>query len=482
MTKSNEILSLVSSHDSPSTGSAPPDDWIFRVIDLSKRFEIYLHDRNRVYEFFGNRSHHHDHWALRNLNFSISKGECFGIIGSNGAGKSTLLKMMSGITAPTQGSIQLRGDCSTLLDLGLGFHQSFSGRENIRLNCKLLGMNDPHIEEVLPKIIAFAELGDFIDYPIRTYSAGMHLRLGFSIAAHAPSDILLIDEVLTVGDQRFQRKCVKKIEEFLANKKTIILVSHDLHSIRSLCDRVLWLEKGRVHEIGPAKEIVDRYVNIDRSSTQTEKISGPTLGAIHRPPQLFPEKIDCTFNDPDLQEKILEHCRLPNARELFKPMETEAVDVVEGDRAIIQGTGEVQILRVQILDQEAHPRERFHTGDDLIVAVTFRTTEPVPRPIFGVALFRSDELYIHGPNTRFDGVLDRDFHGVYTFFIRWKEIPILTGQYRLSIAIFDQHHIKPHIWHNQMYDIDIIAPISDHGLISLEHDWGLITHFEDKEE
>ena len=114
--------------------------------------------------------------------------------------------------------------------------------------------------------------------------------------------------------------------------------------------------------------------------------------------------------------------------------------------------------------------------------MTFRTTEPVPRPIFGVALFRSDGLYIHGPNTRFDGVLDRDFHGVYTFFIRWKELPLLTGEYRLSIAIFDQHHIKPHIWHNQMYDIEIIAPIDDHGLISLEHDWGLLTHYEDDEQ
>ena len=161
MGNSNEILTLVSDQSSPNTGSSIPENWIIRVIDLSKRFEIYLHDRNRVYEFFGNRSHHHDHWALRNLNFSIKKGECFGIIGSNGAGKSTLLKLMSGISAPTQGSIRLRGNCSTLLDLGLGFHQSFSGRENIKLNCKLLGLNEPEIEALLPQIISFAELGDF---------------------------------------------------------------------------------------------------------------------------------------------------------------------------------------------------------------------------------------------------------------------------------------------------------------------------------
>lgn len=481
MGNSNENLILVSNQVSPESGSSPPENWIVRVMELSKQFEIYIHDRNRVYEFFGNRSHHYDHWALRNLNFSIQKGECFGIIGSNGAGKSTLLKLMSGISTPTQGSIQIRGNCSTLLDLGLGFHQSFSGRENIRLNCKLLGMDDPEIEALLPEIISFAELGDFIDYPIRTYSAGMHLRLGFSIAAHAPSDILLVDEVLTVGDQRFQRKCVKKIEAFLEQQKTIILVSHDLHSIRSLCDRVLWLEKGRIHELGPAREIVDRYLQLDRS-TAPQNIAGPFLGATHAPPKQFQTTIESTFNEPELQEKIVETCHLPNPEQYFKPEETKPVDIVEGEQAIAQGTGEVRILRVQILDQEAHPRGRFQTGDDLIIAVSFRTTEPVPRPIFGVALFRADGLYIHGPNTRFDDVLDRDFHGVYTFFIRWKALPLLTGEYRLSIAIFDQHHLKPHIWHNQMYDIEIIAPIDDHGLVTMKHDWGLITHYEDDEQ
>ena len=221
------------SERSPVSSEVPTDeaehDWVVTADKVSKRFDIYLNDRSRIYEFFGRRVHHDEHWALRDVSFKVHRGRSFGIIGPNGAGKSTLLKMIGGITRPTSGEVRVRATLSTLLDLGLGFHQTFSGRENIRLNCALLGMTPEETEERIPKIISFAELGEFIDYPVRTYSAGMNLRLGFSIAAHTDSDVFLIDEVLAVGDQYFQRRCIDKIEEFLANGKTIILVSHDLH-------------------------------------------------------------------------------------------------------------------------------------------------------------------------------------------------------------------------------------------------------------
>jgi ABC-type polysaccharide/polyol phosphate transport system ATPase subunit len=220
--------------------------WVVSARDVGKRFDIYTNDRGRLYEFFGRRSHHDEHWALQNVTFEVKRGRSFGIIGPNGAGKSTLLKLMGGITRPTVGEIRVRAKLSTLLDLGLGFHQNFSGRENIRLNCALLGMSPQETNDRIPAIIAFAELGEFIDYPVRTYSAGMNLRLGFSIAAHTDADVFLIDEVLAVGDQYFQRRCIDKIEEFLAAGKTIILVSHDLHAVRSLCDEVMWIEDGRV--------------------------------------------------------------------------------------------------------------------------------------------------------------------------------------------------------------------------------------------
>ena len=465
----------------PRGGDAPPDaDDVIVCRDLGKRFDIYLNDRSRLFEFFGNRRHHTEHWALQGVSFDVPRGRSFGVVGPNGAGKSTLLKLIGGITQPTEGELEVRASMSSLLDLGLGFHEHFTGRENIRLNCTLMGMEPAQIDERIPDILAFAELADFIDYPVRTYSAGMNLRLGFSIAVHTDSDILLVDEVLAVGDQYFQRRCIKKIEEFLENGRTILLVSHDLHAVRNLCDEVLWLEKGRVRGQGPARDIVARYMDIER-----ERASGgrgravrPFPSAAAARPTPAP-RFEATVDDPQLKQAVLEACQLPDADAIWTASaETAPVDVVDGDVPVMQGTGEVQILNVAVLDANGRPRARFRTGEDLVVTVTFRTSEPVPDPIFGVAIFRNDGVYVHGPNTRYDKVLGGTYHGLYTFFIQWRRLPLLAGKYRLSVAVFDKNHLKPHIWHNQLYDFEVAQEVEDHGLVLLDHAWGLITHKE----
>jgi len=466
--KSQSHLRLI---DSPSEyGTSDSNDWIIRVENLGKRFEIYKSDRNRLMEFFGNRSHHEEHWSLRDIGFTVQKGECFGIIGPNGAGKSTLLKILSGITAPTEGKIELKANLSTLLDLGVGFHPSFTGRENIKLSCKLLGMSNEDISNAIPEILAFAELGDFIDFPVRTFSSGMQLRLGFSIAAHVPSDVMLIDEVLAVGDQRFQRKCITKMEQFLQAGKTIVLVSHDLHAIRSLCHRALWIDKGNIQMIGAATEVVDRYIQ------GTPANSGSITVQQHTTIPAEPSNLDyeSTKEDPQFELNMRQHFSHVQVR--GTPNHIEPIDVVEGDQAIMQGTGEVIIEKVQILDGDAHERQRFQSGEDLIVSVTFSTQIPLENPIFGVALFRSDDVYVHGPNSKFDNVFEGSYHGTYTFFIRWPQLPLLSGLYEVSIAIFDQHHLKPFIWHNRLYTFEITSQFEDHGIVKLEHDWGIITH------
>lgn len=469
--KVNHHLSVV---EDTEDGNNTVRDWAMRITDLSKRYNIYTHDRNRLREFFGNRKHHKEHWSIKNLSLDIFQGECLGVIGPNGAGKSTLLRILSGITAPTMGNIEIKGELSPLLDLGVGFHPSFTGRENIRLSCKLLGMNDEQITTATPQILQFAELGDFIDFPVRTYSSGMQLRLGFAIAAHVHNDILLIDEVLAVGDQRFQRKCVAKIESFLHENRTIILVSHDLHAVRSLCDRVLWIDHGEMQMLGPATEIVDRYIQGNQQYNRV--LNTPKLSQTPSHPSTQALRFQATTEDPHFQRLFMSQF---GERPIeFTPGECNPVDVVEGDEAIMQGTGEIDILSVDILDGEAHPRQRFQTGEDLVFGVHFRTNVPVINPIFGVALFRTDGVYIHGPNSKFDKVLDGRFHGVYTFYIRWSNIPILTGVYEASVAIFDQHHIKPHIWHNRLYRFEVAAPFDDHGIVFMEHDWGLLTHYE----
>ena len=470
----------------PSEAPAPEDpdnDWVVSASGLGKRFDIYRNDRNRLYEFFGNRRHHTAHWALRDVNFQVKRGRSFGIVGPNGAGKSTLLRIIGGITRPTEGMLEVRASLSTLLDLGLGFHREFTGRENIHLNCSLLGMPEALVAERIPDIIGFAELGDFIDLPVRTYSAGMNLRLGFAIAAHTDSDVFLVDEVLAVGDQYFQRRCIRKIEEFLEQGRTIILVSHDLHSVRSLCDEALWLDQGQVRAIGPARDVVDRYLDIERERAAGPRARRPppppSIHAVPPAPAASAPRYTATIDDPRVRSAVLAACALPDPAAVWaEPATTEAYDVVDGDTAIVQGSGEIRVRGVQVLDAQGHPRDRFRTGEDLLVAVTFRTAEPVERPIFGVALFRSDGVYIHGPNTRFDQVLDGTYHGIYTFFIRWPALPLLSGRYRISIAVFDKSHLKPHVWHNQLYDFEMVAEQEDHGVVLLDHAWGLITHLD----
>jgi len=467
--------------DVDSAESPDAVDWVIQARSVSKRFDIYLNDRSRFFEFFGRRKHHQEHWALRDLDFQVRRGRSFGVIGANGAGKSTLLKLIAGISEPTRGRLNVRAPMSTLLDLGLGFHQNFTGRENIYLNCSLLGMSRDVVDARLPLMIEFAELGEFIDYPVRTYSSGMALRLGFAIAAHMDSEIFLVDEVLAVGDQYFQRKCVRKIEEFLEAGRTIVLVSHDLHAIRSLCDDALWLDRGEVRAIGPAREVVERYLDLDRElAGAMRRPTKPTLVHEAGPAPPAPEpRYRATIDDPELRRVVDEACAMPNAGELWaEQVETTPFENYDGDNAVLIGSGEVRVLDVQLLDGRGQPRQRFRSGEDLLIAVSFRTTEPVVRPIMGVAIHRNDGTYVYGPNTRFDNVLDGTYHGIYTFFIRYPNLPLLSGRYRVSIAVFDKNHLKPHVWHNQLYDFEVAQDVEDHGMVSMDHAWGLIAHIE----
>ena len=461
---------------------SPPADLIVAE-GLGKRFDIYRSDRGRLWEFLGDRQHHVEFWALRDVGFRVRRGRSFGVIGSNGAGKSTLLRLLSGVSRPTEGQLTVSASTHGLLDLGLGFHDEFTGRENIRLNCALMGIPDQQVDELIPKIVAFAEIEDFIDYPVRTYSSGMQLRLGFSITAHVEHELLLIDEVLTVGDQYFQRKCMQRIEGFLAEGRTLVLVSHDLHSVRSLCDEVLWLHGGRVVAQGPTQDVVDAYVDTARGGTgrRTRLFAG--AGTPQEPPPADEPSADetwfCTSDDEGLRETLRRALHRPGAAALWADREERPdYEATHGKNPVITGSGEVRILDVKTLDGAGRERSDFVTGDALTVAVSFRTFEPVERPVLGVALFRSDELYVFGPNTRFDRVeaMEGTYDGVYTYFLHYPTLPLLGGTYRISVALFDKLHVKPHVWHNQLYELRVSCPREDHGVIEIPHHWGLIRH------
>jgi lipopolysaccharide transport system ATP-binding protein len=231
------------------------------VVNVSKCYKIYRQPIDRLLEWILplKKRLSKDFWALRNISLTISKGDALGIIGANGAGKSTLLKIISGTSAPTSGNIRVIGRIAALLELGMGFHPELTGRQNIRMNGKLLGLNEEELDEKIPAIIAFSELGDFIDQPLRTYSSGMYVRLGFSVAASVNPDILIVDEALSVGDAHFQQKCIRRIKEFHEKGVTLLFVSHDPGAVRNLCKNAVLIEEGEIVSRGDPEEILDHY-------------------------------------------------------------------------------------------------------------------------------------------------------------------------------------------------------------------------------
>ncbi len=237
-------------------------DYAVRAVDVSKRFLIHSEKRSSIKERFvrGRAPKAREFWALKNASFEIPKGQTFGIIGHNGSGKSTALKVLTGVYRPTSGSVEVNGRVSALLELGAGFHPELTGRENIRLNGSILGFSPKQIESMMDDIIDFSGVEEFIDTPVKVYSSGMYVRLGFAIAVKVDPEVLLVDEVIAVGDEQFQRKCFDYLYELRRRGASIVLVSHGMAQVEELCDQVVWLDHGEVQQIGPAREVVRSYL------------------------------------------------------------------------------------------------------------------------------------------------------------------------------------------------------------------------------
>ena len=239
-------------------------DNAIEVKNMTKSFKLFYDKPSTLKErlVFWNKKKTDTRTVLDNINLEIKKGETVALIGTNGSGKSTLLKLMTKIIYPTKGTITTTGKLTSLLELGAGFHPDFTGRENIYFNASIFGLTRKQIDEKIDEIIEFSELHDFIDNPVRTYSSGMYMRLAFSIAMNVDAEILLIDEILAVGDQHFQEKCFNKLQELKKSNKTIVIVSHSLDSVKKLCDRAIWIFEGKIRMDGPTKKIIDEYLEV----------------------------------------------------------------------------------------------------------------------------------------------------------------------------------------------------------------------------
>jgi len=356
-------------------------------------------------------------WALRGINLTLNNGESLGIIGRNGAGKSTFLNIIAGISAPTEGKVKVNGKISTLLTLGAGFHPELTGEDNIYLNGAILGLKINEVKNRIDEIIKFSELKDFIKQPLYTYSSGMVLRLGFSIAVHINFDVLLIDEILSVGDAPFQEKCLKRINAFKEEGKTLVISSQSLDLIKSLCNRVLLLEKGKTVLLAEPKEVINKYLELIRERTVRRD----------------------------------ENNRYPSYPQY--PEDIERIKFGWGTR---RGTGEARVLEVKLRNDKEEEKEVFETGESLRVNVKYIVEKEVETPHFGVAIFREDHLYCYGPNTLFDGIRIKKLNrGIGNFSIDYKNLILGRGNYRLTVAIWDREEENPYDYHYAYYKFRI---------------------------
>lgn len=364
-------------------------------------------------------------WALRNVGFQVGAGESVALIGTNGSGKSTALKLIAHILTPTSGALTVNGRVAALLELGAGFHPDLTGRENIALNGSILGLSRRFIHRQIDEIIAFSELERFIDVPVRNYSSGMLMRLGFSVATAFQPEILLVDEVLAVGDQAFQDRCLRRIREIQASGATIVMVSHDLNTVQMLCDRAIWLDDGRLCADGPPAEVAARYLTAiwqeEQSRTEAEA-ERPAAGEA---------EAEATPTDA------------PAAAE---------VDTVEAR----WGSGEVRIERVEMFDGEGRSTTVIATGAPFIIRMWYHAPQKVEQPAFGISFYDEQGHRINGPNTvwgRFDlpAVQGR---GYVDYVV--DALPLLNGRYDVTVAVYDRYVTHPYDHWHRMSTLSVV--------------------------
>jgi len=400
--------------------------------DLGKTYKVYSNPWERVLEAVIRRPRHRAFVALSGVSFDLPRGEGLGVIGQNGAGKSTLLKILAGIVAPSDGSLNVEGKTAAILELGSGFHPEFTGRQNIRLNAAMLGLSGRELEAKLPAIIEFSELGAFIDQPVKTYSTGMAMRLGFAIATQVEPDVLIIDEALSVGDGYFQKKCMDHLQAFLGEGGTLLFCSHAMYYVSAFCQRALWLRHGEVAGFGPAEEVIRDYELFLQRKEAARALDGDAA-----PDTAMPA-------DPDADDPARRPARI--------------------DRVACQ----VGSTRP---DGEQEGPLRAAPGEALEIAIEWETSDPDLPFHLGVGLNRSDGVEVASFSTFHDDLAPWRGASRYGTRLVLPELPLVKGQYTLYLFLLDEAGL--HI-HDQriLPDLFRIAGTGyQFGIVRIEHRW-----------
>ena len=402
--------------------------------------------------------------ALSNVSFTVPKGCTYGVIGSNGSGKSTLLKCVAGITRPTQGNVKVDGRISALIELGAGFHPEISGRENIFINGIMLGLTKKEIVRRFDEIVEFAEMQDFIDAPVKTYSSGMYMRLGFAVAVHVDPEVLLVDEVLAVGDQSFTHKCLDKFAEFRRRNKSILLVTHSLDLVEKFCDVAHWLNKGVTKGEGDPKRVVAAYV-IDVEDTEENELAKAEAVRVAASAKEIatantPDDVGANFSSPE----SVETGEGPAAEEPHGPKDGFKAD--EGR----WGTREVEITNVTITGPGGEAGHVFQSGESIQVRMDVTSKEKITDFVFGLGLFNADNVCVYGTNTNLEEFQPTEIDGNATVTFTIDKLDLVEGTYRLDLAAHKADGY-PYDYHRLLYTFRVKSRIRDVGIYRPDHSW-----------
>ena len=371
--------------------------------------------------------------ALKDVTFSVARGSTVGVIGRNGSGKSTALKLVAGITKPSAGTVNVSGRISALIELGAGFHPEISGRENVFINGIMLGLSKRDVEERFDDIVNFAELREFIDAPVKTYSSGMYMRLGFSVAIHVDPEVLLVDEVLAVGDEAFTHKCLDKFGELHRRGKTVLIVTHSLGLVERLCDDAVWLDAGEKQMQGDPKRVVGAYLTAVEE-TEKQQLAAATSKAVQSASPT------------------------PPTTDMFRATEGR------------WGSREIEITRVELVGPDERPSFVFHSGDSVAIRLGVRAAQPATDFVFGVSVFNADGVCCFGTNTDIENMVSARIDGEAQVTFAIDRLDLVEGTYKLDVAVHRRDG-APYDYHRQLYTFRVKSRTHDVGVFRPAHRW-----------
>jgi len=387
--------------------------------------------------------------AVNGVSFDIAQGTTFGIVGRNGSGKSTMLKLIAGIGKPTSGTVRVNGRVSALIELGAGFHPEISGRENVYINGLMLGLSRREITNRFDEIVRFAELEDFIDAPVKTYSSGMYMRLGFAVAINVDPDVLLVDEVLAVGDESFTHKCLDKFAEFRRRGRTVLLVTHSLDLVTRFCDEALWLDGGVAKLKGDPKRVIDAYLmDVARHENDTLAQAGlRDAGSAMR-------------QEPERQQEppVPGSTSAESGLDLFKANEGR------------WGSREAEITRVEMIGANGQAAHLFQSGERVEIRLHVRANQRVSDFAFGIGVFNAEGVCCYGTNTLIDGGTPGELTGEGLVIFAIDALNLVDGTYKLDVAVHRQDGV-PYDYHRQLFTFRVKSPQKDVGIFRPPHRW-----------